>query len=239
MHDNVNVIRLYIVQPHRFNQLQALVHHACGVDGDFGAHAPVRMMQRLLLGDVAHLLAAHAEERAAGCCQQNAVDAVARCALQALENCRVLGIHRQNRHALFTRCPHDDLSGAHQRFLIGKRNRLSRFNGSHRRQQSHHADNRRHNDIRFRQGRGFNQAVHAGNHANIRVCRLGFQLFCLFFIVHRNQRRMQGTRLLLCALDIGIDRNRAHLRLDGIENINGLCADRAGRTENNNIFHVL
>ena len=61
-------------QPARLDHLQGLVHQRGRVDGDFAAHAPGRVAQGLLDGDVGQLGAASAAERPAAAGQHHALD---------------------------------------------------------------------------------------------------------------------------------------------------------------------
>ena len=63
-------------KPFGFDIFQPLVHHGCGIDGDFVAHRPVRMIERLLDGHVLHLFAGEGAERAAGRGQDDLFDLI-------------------------------------------------------------------------------------------------------------------------------------------------------------------
>ncbi len=53
---HLDAVLRQIKEPGRLDDLQALVHHGGGVDGDFGAHVPVGVAQGLLPGDGRKLL---------------------------------------------------------------------------------------------------------------------------------------------------------------------------------------
>ena len=144
----------------------------------------------------------------------------------------MFGIHRQNRHALLPCAAHDNLSGADQRLLVGQCDVLARVNRREGREQADHADHRRHNRVDRRKRRRLDQSVHAGDDTDIRVRQTDAEVGCLCFVIDADQLRMQQARLAFRLFDIGVDRDGADLRVDAVEHVDGLCADRAGRTQN-------
>ena len=109
----------------------------------------------------------------------------------------MLGIHRQDAHAVLLCGAHHQTARTHERLLVRQRNVLARLDGRHRRQQPDHADNRRYHDVRAALRGTGDQTVHAGQNRNIGVCQLDFQRLCCVFIHRADHFRMQGTRLLL------------------------------------------
>ena len=109
----------------------------------------------------------------------------------------MLGIHRQDAHAVLLCSAHHQTARTHERLLVRQRNVLARLDGRHRRQQADHADNRRYHNVRTALGGTGDQTVHTGQNLNIRVRQLDFQLLGCVFIHRADHFRMQGTRLLL------------------------------------------
>ena len=98
------------------------------------------MLQGIGLGHMLKLLPLHAEEGAAGAGQQNAPDLPpVAAAHETLKNCGMLGVHGHDLRAVLLRLGHHQLSGADQRFLVGKTDPLLCPDGSQRGLQAHHA----------------------------------------------------------------------------------------------------
>ena len=232
MHDNLDLLLRQIVQPHGLDQLQSLVHHGRRVGRDLRAHRPVWVLERLFPGDRAQFFCGLAEERAARSGQDDLIERIALARLHALEDSRVLGVYRQDVHALFACRLHDQSARADQRLLVGKRNVLAGINSGQRGQQSNHADHRGHDCIAVRMGRRCDQTVHAAHDRNIGIGKGDFEIACGGLVKRNAQLGMQCTRLLFEQLDIPIGGQCDHLGIDRGQNINGLCADRAGRTQN-------
>ena len=87
------------VEPARLDDLQRLVHHRRGVDGDAGAHAPVRVVQRLLGRDGVECGGVAVTEGSAAGGEHDALDGLGRLADQALEERRVFGVDGQHARA--------------------------------------------------------------------------------------------------------------------------------------------
>ena len=95
---NVYFIGGHIKEPRRFDKLQSLVHHCSRIDGNFCAHAPVRMLERLLNGYIFQVITCSAEERTAGSGQNKAFDALlSGASLKRLEYCGMFAVDRENR----------------------------------------------------------------------------------------------------------------------------------------------
>ena len=82
-------------QPAGLDHLQRLVHQRGRIDGDLRPHAPGRVPQRLVDGDVGELGPAAAAEGPAAAGQDDALDGVRRAALDRLEDGAVFAIDRQ------------------------------------------------------------------------------------------------------------------------------------------------
>ena len=92
--DDLDVVIADIVQPVRFDDLQALVGERRRVDGDLRAHRPGRVAQGLGRRDRGHRRGVGVEERAAGCGEDERRDAGHRLADEALPDRRVLRVDR-------------------------------------------------------------------------------------------------------------------------------------------------
>ena len=96
--------------------LKALVHEGGGVDGDLGAHVPRGVRERVCGGDGLELSARLAVEGAAGAGEPNAVDLARPLADEALEDGRVLGVHRDKAAGLGK--GHEQVAAADDGFLV-------------------------------------------------------------------------------------------------------------------------
>jgi hypothetical protein len=104
-----------------FNHLQALVHHRRRIDRDLRPHRPVRVPERLLGRGGRHGLPRPVAERAAGSSQDDPLDFVDRVSVKRLKDRVVLRIDRQDRPSGLARRRHEEIAGADQAFLVGKR----------------------------------------------------------------------------------------------------------------------
>ena len=84
-----------------FDQLVTFIHQRGAIDGDFGAHVPIGMIERLRLGDVLHLRQCMGAERAAGCGEEDFFHLRSFAALQALEHGAMFAIDRSELAAIF------------------------------------------------------------------------------------------------------------------------------------------
>ena len=58
VHHDLDLVHAHIEQPLGFDDLEAFVHHGRAVDGDFGAHVPVGVLQCLCLRDAQEFFSA-------------------------------------------------------------------------------------------------------------------------------------------------------------------------------------
>ena len=84
-------------------------------------------------------------------------------AVQALENRRVLAIHRQHAHAVLARLAHDDFAGHDQDLLGCHRDVFAGANGRQRRMQSRSAHDRDQDDVSRGQRGQLQQSFGAGS----------------------------------------------------------------------------
>ena len=155
------------------------------------------MRQRLLTRHMPHLRGGLAEKRAAGRGQDDFRERIAMRGLRALEDGRMLGVDRQDLNTFVARRAHDQPTRAHERFLVRQRDVLARVDRGQRRQQADHTDDCGHNDIRARLRRTGGQAVHAGQHLDIRIREFDLEVARRLLLAGAHHFGTQRTRLLL------------------------------------------
>ena len=166
----VHTVKREIVQAHGLNDLQPLVHQGGGVDGDLGTHGPVGVLQRVAGGHALQLRIGHAEERAAGAGQDQPLDLpLVTAALQALKDGGVLAVHRNDLRAVLFGGGHHQLTGTHQRFLVGKGDAPSKADGSQGGFQPHAAHHGGHHGVGFFHLCRRQQTFCSGAHLDIRI----------------------------------------------------------------------
>mmetsp|Transcript_61903 Transcript_61903/g.159687 ORF Transcript_61903/g.159687 Transcript_61903/m.159687 type:complete len:208 (+) Transcript_61903:654-1277(+) len=115
------------------NDLQALVHHRGRVDGDLGAHVPVRVRGGTLSQHFRvhglHLFEARVAEGAAAAREDDFLHAALGHALQALENGRVLGVHRQHADAVLLEEGSNHGAASNEGLLVCQGNVLASLHG--------------------------------------------------------------------------------------------------------------
>ena len=140
VYDDLDLIGRKVKEPARLDEFESLVHQRGGVDRDLVAHAPVRVIERLLDGDLFQIGFCLAEERPSGGGEDDLLDLAALVALQALEDRRMLAVDRVDRERTLGCGLHDERTARDERFLVCERDRLIRFDRGQRRQQTDHAD---------------------------------------------------------------------------------------------------
>ena len=126
VHDALRVehgVALVGLQPEEalgLDQLQALVGERGGIDGDLGAHRPVRVADRVGGSDRRQTFGRPVAEGAAARGEDDAPHARLRVAFQALEDGVVLAVDRQKPPAVLSGRGQDELSGEHEDFLGGE-----------------------------------------------------------------------------------------------------------------------
>ena len=215
------------------DQLEALVHHRRRIDGDFRAHRPIGMGERFGARRGGDPLGAPLAERPARGRDGHAHDRRQVAAAERLEDRVVFGIHRQQARAGLARRRHHRVAGAHQRLLVGQRDRAAGRNGGVGRRQAGGADDRRDDQIgrferrrdhRLGPRRGFDRA--AGE--------AGFQLGVTVGVGESGETRAEragdaGERGSVAA---GGDRRDGEPAGRFADHLRARTADRAGRAEN-------
>ena len=140
--DDLNLILGQTEQPRGLDQLQTLVHQGRRINRDFGAHIPVRVLERVGLRLGAQLLGGHAEKRAAGGRQQDLLQRFgAVLILQALENSAVLAVHGQQVDAVLFDSIGHKMAARDKAFFVGQRQIVAALNRSQRGVEARNADN--------------------------------------------------------------------------------------------------
>ena len=170
VHQHLDLICRHIEQPPRLDDLQTFVHHGRRIDRDLRAHVPVRMAQRLRQRHMRKLLPRKSAKRTAARCQEYFFNRTVPIALQALKNCAVLAVHRQQLHAAFGCRLHDQLPARQQRLLVGECNILACQNRVIGRFQPAHSHQRVHHHVTVR-GRRRDQALPAMQERDLRKLR--------------------------------------------------------------------
>lgn len=117
--DNLYVVWLDVVQPMGFDHFKAFIQHGGRVYGDFRAHLPIGVLQRLFGCDSGKLCQCTASERTSRCGEQNAFDGIAGFAIEALKYSRVLAVDWQYGHFVCSAQGADDLSCYHECLFVG------------------------------------------------------------------------------------------------------------------------
>ena len=170
MNGDVHLVRGDLVQTHRLNELQPFVHECSAINGDFCAHFPGRVLQRIGPGVILQLVTGLAEEGAAGTGQDQLFDlSVVGTALNALKQSGVLTVHRDNLCAVLLGGAHDQLAGADQCLFVGQSNALFCLDCGQRGAQSYIPHHSGDNGVRLWDGRRLNESLHSGGNADIRV----------------------------------------------------------------------
>ena len=140
VHDCRDLLERQIIKPHGLDDLEPLIHKRRAVDGDFRAHFPVRVAQRVGLFLFGELRAGKAIEGPSGTGQNQALNLrFAAVSHQTLENCRVLGVDGDDLRAVFFCLLHHELARTNQSFLVGKRDAFFLPDGSERWLEADHA----------------------------------------------------------------------------------------------------
>ncbi len=120
-----NLLGACAKQPVRLDHLQPFVHHGGRVNRYFSTHTPVGMCDRLLRRDALKAGDITIKKWATRCSEQDFTYAMLRWhALitdrQALEDCVVLAVNRQQGCAARRDCIHEQLPRDNEGFLVGE-----------------------------------------------------------------------------------------------------------------------
>ena len=120
MHGYLYLIRIHAEKMHRLNDLKALVHKSCAVNGNLLTHLPGGVRQRVSKSHRLKLTACLAKEGATGCGKDYPLYLFPLATLQGLENSRVLAVDRDDLNPALTRRLHNYVTGNNERLLVGK-----------------------------------------------------------------------------------------------------------------------
>ena len=104
----------------RLDHLETFIRERGRIGCDLRAHAPGRVRERIVRRDIRELVARAAAERAAGRGQHQRVDGFGRAALEALEDGRVLAVHREQSAAAAAVRRGRQVAGGDEALLVGK-----------------------------------------------------------------------------------------------------------------------
>ena len=237
VHHRVHLLQGKAVQPHGLDDLQPLVHQRGRVDGDLGAHAPVGVLQRMGRRHGLQFLIAPAEERAAGAGQDQAayLPSVG-AALQTLKNSGMLAVHRHDIRAVFLRGGHHQLSGAHQRLLVGQGDAPPKADGRQRRLQSYAAYHGGHHRVSLLRLCRRQKALRPRQHLDIRIAQTLPQLLRRGGVIKHRKARAELPRLRFYQLHTAVGRQRGHPQLQFPGHGQRLPPDGPGASQQGNGF---
>ena len=245
MHDalaldnDLNLFRRQAEQPHGLDQLQTLVHQGGRVNGDLCPHVPVGVLEGVSFGLAAQLLGLHPEEGTAGSREQDLGQAGgALLILQALENGRVLTVHRQQLYTMLCHGLCDQMAAGDKALLVGKRQIMAAFNGAQAGTQTRNA----HHAVQHHIG-----AVQCGQLLEPlrpyqqpgRICTTGklrIQPAGCIRIGHTDITRMKLLDLLQNFIHMAVGGKAEHLVPLSPDHIQTLGADGTGRTQQRDSF---
>ena len=149
---HLNVLGSNTEQPLCLHHLESFVHHGCRVDGYFGTHAPIGVLERLLHSDMLQLLFCECAERAARCRENKLLHPVVHLAGKALEDCRVLRVDRQDWCTVLNCQLVYQLAGNNHCLFVGEGNGLACLYGidcGAQARETDHCGNHNVNGLRF------------------------------------------------------------------------------------------
>jgi len=237
VNDHIDLVRLQLEQPTGFDDFQGFIHHRRRVDGDFPAHFPGGMSQRVFDRDGFQLLLGVLAKRSTAGRKDDAFQFLAAARLQRLKHRAVLAVHGQNRRSPLGRHPHHQRPRHDQRFFVGQG---QRFAGLYRRpgpgqaraahdRGDHHVDlGVRHHP--FHALRPQQQPRFPGQRAPI-------ELPPAFLVGHRHPAGAQSLRLFQQPLATAVRGQADNLQIPVRRgcNLQSAAADTAGRTEDDDL----
>ena len=149
LYDHLDPVVREREQPVRLDQLEALVRERRRVDRDLRAHAPGRMRERLLGGDVGQLGARAPAERPSRGRQDDAGDGLRIAPLEALVERRVLAVDREELASAAAPGGHRQLAAGDEALLVREREGHAVLERPERRRHAREADDRVQDDVRL------------------------------------------------------------------------------------------
>ena len=160
MDQHLDRVTLKTEQPGCLDHLKPLVHHRRAVDRNLLPHAPIRMFDRLRRSDCWKIGQRHGAKRSARrgqtymadflqsvTCWHSKLGMVRLPPGPALKNGVMFTVEWQNSRTVFAGGLHHDTACRYQRFLIGERQRLARFDRRHHRAKTSKAGDPGNHDI--------------------------------------------------------------------------------------------
>jgi hypothetical protein len=197
-------------------------------------------LQGALDGDGGEFLLGRGAERAAGRCQPQRAHRGRRLAVQALENGRMLAVHRQHAHAVFARLAHDDFPAMTRISLEATAMSLPARMAARAGLQSGGADDGDEHDVRRRQRGQLEQTFLARINAGGSAQRV-FQFARLGRIAQWRWLRAGAGAFASGAIRVvaGGQADQADLVRQILGHLEGARADGTGGTKKNDSFHYL
>ena len=229
LYHNLDVVEINTEQPFCFHDFQSFVNECRGINRDLVPHRPVRMTERLLYRYVFELRSCFSAERTAGCSNQKFFNFFSVFPVQALENRRVLAVHRKDLHTAFLCQRHNNVSRRYQCLFVCQCNVFSCLHRRNRRADADHADDRCHKDFALRHRGKLDHAVHAAADFYRKILHSVTE-FCRFHLIADCRKlRMKFPDLLLEQCNIASGADADHLKIAvGTHDIEGLGSDRTG-----------
>ena len=232
MYQHRNLVGIHSKQPMSLNNLKALVYKCSRVDGNLRTHRPLRMLERTLWSDILKLRRWHITQcsATAGHYQSSYGRLLTH---QTLEDSRVLGVNRQDRHSLLGCHTHHQVTTYNQSLLICQSNLLARLNSCNRRKQTRIANQSIHNHIDLRRAHHLLDGITTRINLDW-ICRqrlLELEIFILIADDHRIDIELNS--LTSQKLPVVTRHKRVYLKHIGVltHNIQRLHTDRARRTK--------
>ena len=120
MHHHIYPGSIHTKKPRSLDDLKTLVHHGCGIYGDFGAHIPVGMLKGLIFSSRRYAPLLPGAERPAGGREVNAGKLIFPRPKEALEYGRMLRVYWKYGGFVTRRSLHHKGSGGNQSFFVCK-----------------------------------------------------------------------------------------------------------------------
>jgi hypothetical protein len=241
VHDDVDPLEGDAEQPVGLQDLEPLVHEGGRVDRDLRPHPPRRVAERLLDRHGLERRTGRPAEGTTRRGQHEAADLAGRRPGKTLEERAVLGVDREQAHAVLARGARHERARHHQRLLVGERDGTPGPDRGERGHEARGPHQRRDDDVRGDVTRDGRQAL--GPPVELRPGRrqLPGQAIDGGPIEERHGRRPMGADLPGDQGDVGPARGEAadaELVREGGDELEGPTTDRAGRSEHGDGFHV-
>ena len=147
-------------------------------------------------------------------------------------------IYRQDLHIIFFCHRHNEMSCGNECLLVRQRNIFAGLDRRNRRAQTQHADNRCYKYLAVRICCDLDQSFHAKMHFCTQICDPRAQIIRILFLPYCHISRQKFADLLFKQINIMSCRHRCHLQISlCADDLQSLCSDRTGRTENSYLFH--